>query len=43
MWHDTGLVLTTAIGTVLDQHNVRRAFRQINKAAGLVGQPLLGS
>src|ERR1039457_1491747 len=35
MWHDTGLVFTTTIGTMLDQHNIRRGFRQITKAAGL--------
>jgi integrase len=35
MWHDTGLVFTTTIGTMLDQHNIRHAFRQITKAAGL--------
>ena len=35
LWHDTGLVFTTTIGTMLDQHNVRRAFRQITKAADL--------
>jgi integrase len=34
-WHDDGLVFTTAIGTMLDQHNIRREFRQITKAAGL--------
>jgi integrase len=35
LWYDTGLVFTTTIGTMLDQHNIRRAFRQITKAAGL--------
>ena len=34
-WHDHGLVFTTATGTMLDQHNIRREFRQITKAAGL--------
>jgi integrase len=35
MWQDTGLVFTTTIGTMFDQHNIRRGFRQITKAAGL--------
>jgi len=35
MWQDSGLVFTTTIGTMLDQHNVRRGFRQITRAAGL--------
>jgi integrase len=35
LWQDTGLVFTTTIGTMLDQHNIRRVFRQITKAAGL--------
>ncbi len=35
LWQDTGLVFTTTIGTMLDQHNVRRGFRQITRAAGL--------
>ena len=34
-WQDTGLVFTTTIGTMLDQHNIRRGFRQITRAAGL--------
>ena len=34
-WQDSNLVFTTAIGTMLDQHNIRREFRQITKAAGL--------
>jgi hypothetical protein len=28
-------VSTTSIGTMLDQHNIRREFRQITKTAGL--------
>lgn len=28
-------MFTTAIGTMLDQHNIRREFRQITRAAGL--------
>lgn len=35
LWQDTGLVFTTTIGTTLDQHNIRREFRQITKVAGL--------
>jgi site-specific recombinase XerD len=35
LWHDTGLVFTTTIGTMFDQHNIRRGFRQITRAAGL--------
>lgn len=35
LWQDHGLVFTTTIGTMLDQHNVRREFRQITTAAGL--------
>jgi integrase len=35
LWHDTGLVFTTTIGTMLDQHNIRRGFRQMTRAAGL--------
>jgi len=34
-WQDTGLVFTTAIGTMFDQSNIRRGFRQITRAAGL--------
>jgi integrase len=35
VWLDSGLVFTTTIGTMLDQHNIRRGFRQITRAAGL--------
>jgi integrase len=35
VWQDTGLVFTITIGTMFDQHNIRRGFRQITKAAGL--------
>ena len=35
LWHYTGLVFTTTIGNILDQHNIRRGFRQITRAAGL--------
>jgi integrase len=35
LWQDHGLVFASAVGTALDRHNVRRAFRQISQAAGL--------
>jgi hypothetical protein len=35
LWQGSGLVFTTTVETMLDQHNVRREFRQITKAAGL--------
>ena len=35
LWQDNGLVFSTTIGTMLDQHNIRREFRQITKVAGL--------
>jgi integrase len=35
LWQDNGLVFTTAAGTMPDQHNIRREFRQITRAAGL--------
>jgi site-specific recombinase XerC len=35
VWQESGLVFTTTIGTMLDQHNIRREFREITKAAGL--------
>jgi integrase len=35
VWQDSGLVFTTSVGTMLDQHNIRRKFRQITRAAGL--------
>jgi integrase len=35
LWQDSGLVFTTPVGKMLDQHNIRREFRQITKAAGL--------
>jgi integrase len=34
-WVNTGLVFTTALGTKLDQDNIRRDFRRITKEAGL--------
>ena len=35
VWEDHGLVFTTSIGTMLDQHNIRREFRRITADAGL--------
>ena len=35
LWQDRGLVFTSAVGTPLDAHNVRRSFRAITTAAGL--------
>jgi integrase len=35
LWHDSGLVFTTTAGSMLDQHNIRREFRLITRAAGL--------
>jgi integrase len=35
LWQDRDLVFTTSVGTPLDAHNVRRAFRAITKAAGV--------
>jgi integrase len=35
LWQASDLVFTTTIGTMLDQHNIRREFRQITKVAGL--------
>jgi integrase len=35
LWQDTGLVFTATIGTMLDQANIRRGFRQITREAGL--------
>ena len=35
LWHETGLVFTSSIGTELDSHNVRRAMRKLTKAAGI--------
>ena len=34
LWHETGLVFTTSIGTELDSHNIRRSMRRLTKAAG---------
>ncbi|WP_019874379.1 site-specific integrase [Sporichthya polymorpha] len=34
-WQDLDLVFASAVGTQLDAHNVRRAFRRVVKAAGL--------
>jgi integrase len=35
-WQENGLVFASAVGTELDAHNVRRGFRKVVKAAGLV-------
>ena len=35
LWKDHGLVFASAVGTPLDDHNVRRQFRVITEAAGL--------
>jgi integrase len=35
LWQDSGLVFTTTIGAMPDQHNLRCEFRQITKAAGI--------
>jgi integrase len=37
LWQDHGLVFASAVGTLLDAHNVRRSFRAITTAAGLGG------
>jgi hypothetical protein len=34
-WDDHGLVFASAVGALLDRHNVLREFRKITKAAGL--------
>ena len=35
LWKDNGFVFASAVGTPLDDHNVRRQFRVITEAAGL--------
>jgi integrase len=35
LWKDHGLVFASAVGTPMDDHNVRRQFRVITEAAGL--------
>ena len=35
LWQDHGLVFTSAVGTPMDDHNVRRMFRAITEDAGL--------
>ncbi|MCR3754511.1 Phage integrase family protein [Lentzea californiensis] len=37
-WREHGLVFASEVGTPLDSHNVRRAFRRAVKAAGLVAK-----
>jgi integrase len=34
-WQEHGLVLTTAVGTAYESHNLRRDFRRVTAAAGL--------
>jgi integrase len=38
LWQEHGLVFASQVGTELDSHNVRRAFRRVVKAAGLDGK-----
>jgi integrase len=35
LWRDHGLVFASAVGTPMDDHNVRRMFREITQDAGL--------
>ena len=35
LWQDHGLVFASAVGTPMDDHNVRRMFRTITEEAGL--------
>jgi integrase len=35
LWQDHGLVFASAVGTPMDDHNVRRMFREITAEAGL--------
>ena len=35
LWQDNNLVFASTIGTLLDDHNVRRQFRKITESAGL--------
>jgi integrase len=35
LWQDLGLVFASAVGTPMDDHNVRRMFRAITEEAGL--------
>jgi integrase len=37
-WREHGLVFPSKVGTELDSHNVRRAFRKVVTAAGLNGE-----
>jgi integrase len=37
LWHDTGLVFTSSVGTPLDASHVRRDFRALCKKAGIDG------
>ena len=35
LWQDHKLVFASAVGTPLDDHNIRRQFRKITESAGL--------
>lgn len=35
LWRDHGLVFASAVGAPMDDHNVRRMFREITEEAGL--------
>lgn len=37
-WQENELVFASAVGTELDAHNVRRAFRKVVTKAGLVAE-----
>jgi integrase len=37
-WREHNLVFASAVGTELDSHNIRRAFRKVVQAAGLVAE-----
>jgi integrase len=43
LWQDHGLVFASAVGTPMDDHNVRRMFRAITQDAGLRVSRLDGS
>ena len=35
MWHESQLVFTTEVGTLIDPNNFRRHFRRVTLAAGI--------
>jgi integrase len=37
-WQEHGLVLTTSVGTPFESHSLRREFRKVTAAAGLVSR-----